>query len=107
MRGEGVAVARPAAVHEGPLAIGTKDEVGSEADQAVPPARRAALHRFEQEIAATRLDQLQRGGDRGLRVGNLTRPGERRAAGGKRRQQRRPVAALSSRRHRSRRSGRP
>jgi hypothetical protein len=40
----------------------------------VPAARLAALDRFEQEIAATRLDQLERGGDGGFGIGDLPAP---------------------------------
>jgi hypothetical protein len=59
-----------------------EQQVGGEPDQAVAPTDLAALDRLEQEIAAPGLDQLQRGGDRGLGIGDLTPPDQRGAAGG-------------------------
>lgn len=58
----------------------TKDQIGGEPDQAVPPAGRAAFDRFEQEVAAAGLDQFQRGGDRRFGVGDLRQPDDPGAA---------------------------
>ena len=52
-------------------------QVGCETDQAVPPAHRTALDRFEQEIAAAGLEKLQRGADRRFGIGNDVTPDER------------------------------
>jgi hypothetical protein len=57
-------------------------QVGVEAEQAVAPAHFAALDRFEQEIAAPGLDQLERRADRSLGVGDELAPDERRLARG-------------------------
>ncbi len=62
-----------------------EQQVGGEPDQAVPAADLAALDRFEQEVAAAGLDQLQCGGDGRLGVRDLAAPDQRRAAGGERR----------------------
>ena len=86
------------AVDLGGVAMRTEDEIGREADQAVPPARRAAFDRFEQEVAAARLDELKRGGDRRFGVGDLPPPDERRAPGGEGRDRRGAGAHLSCRR---------
>ena len=75
------------AVDLGAVARGAEHQVGGKADQAVAAAGRAAFDRFEQEVAAPRLDQLQRGRDRGFGIGDLRRqtsagpPGRMRGAG--------------------------
>ena len=53
-------------------------QVGVEAQQAVAPAHLAAFDAFQQEIAATVLDQLHRRADRGFRVGDQLPPDQRR-----------------------------
>src|SRR3546814_6636172 len=63
------------------VAGGAEHQIGGEAEQAVAPAHRAALDRFEQEIAAPRLDQLERRGDRGLAILDRALPDERGATG--------------------------
>src|SRR6188508_801658 len=65
-----------------------KHQVGVEAEQAVTPSHRAPFDGLEQKVAASRLDQLERGADRRFRVGDQLAPDERRRAGGK------PVASL-------------
>src|SRR5690606_966832 len=49
---------------------------------AVAPANRAAFDRFEEEIAATRFDQLERGADWRFRIGDELAPDERSLARG-------------------------
>jgi len=64
---------------------GAEDQIGGEPDQAVAAADRSAFDRFEQEIAAAGLDQLERCRDRGFGIGNLPAPEQGRAPGGERR----------------------
>ena len=79
-RDEGVAIGRPLAVDLALGALGAIDEVGGQADQAVAATHRAALDRFQQEVAAVRLEQLERSGDRRVCVGNLPPPHQTRTA---------------------------
>src|SRR3546814_14524424 len=79
---EGVTIGEPARVDRGLVAGGAEHQIGGEAEQAVAPAHRAALDRFEQEIAAPRLDQPERRGDRGLAILDRALPDERGATGG-------------------------
>jgi hypothetical protein len=73
---------------------GAEHQIGIEPEQAVAPAHFATLHRFEQEIAAFRHDQLARGADRGLAVGDQLAPDQRRLSG---RQRARAAALFSGR----------
>ena len=76
------AIVRPMRVDLSAFARGPENEVRGQADQAVAAAGRAALDRFEQEVAAARLDQLERSGDRGFGIGDLRQPDQARASGG-------------------------
>jgi hypothetical protein len=59
-----------------------EQQVGIEAEQAVAPAHFAALDRFEQEIAAPRLDELERRADRRFGIRDELAPDERGPARG-------------------------
>jgi hypothetical protein len=70
----------PTPVDLGGMAGGAEYKVRVEPEQAVAPAHFAAFDRFEQEIAAPGLDQLERGADRCLGVGDELAPDKRRLA---------------------------
>jgi hypothetical protein len=61
---------------------GAEHQVGVEPEQAVASANLAAFDRFEQEVAAPRLNQLECRADRSLSVGDELAPDKRRLAGG-------------------------
>jgi hypothetical protein len=63
--------------------VGAEHQIGREPDQAVAPARRAILDRFEQKVAAAGLDQLERRRDRRLGIGQLAAIDQSGPAGGK------------------------
>ncbi len=84
-----VAIVRPVAIDLGLRAIGAKEEIGIEAEQAVAPARTPALYRFEKEVAAPGFDQLERCRNRGFGVRDDAAPDQRTASGGKRQARRR------------------
>jgi len=66
----------PGAVDFASCACGTEDQIRIDTEQAVASADFAALDRFEEEIAAPLLDQLERCANRRLRVGNQLAPDE-------------------------------
>ena len=53
-----------------------EQEIGIQAQQAVTPANLAALHRFQEEVTAPRLDQLESCTDRGFGIGHDAPPDE-------------------------------
>ena len=67
----------PVAVDLAGMARGAEHQIGVQPQQAVAPAHFAAFDRFEQEIAAPRLDQLDRRADRGFGIGNQPPPDQR------------------------------
>ena len=89
------------AVDLGPAAAAAPDQVRLEADDRIPPARRAALHAFQQEGVGLAVGELEEGGDRGFEVGDPDGPGQRaapgivgRAEGGEAGAHRRPADAI-------------
>jgi hypothetical protein len=76
------AVVPPEPVDLASVASGAEQQVGVEPKQTVAAAHFAALDRFEQEIAAPGLDQLERGADGRFGVGDELAPDERRLARG-------------------------
>ena len=74
------AVVLPAPIDFARVPRRAEHQVGIEPQQAVAPAGVAALDRFEQEVAAARLDQLERRAHRGLGVRHQLAPDQRRPA---------------------------
>lgn len=81
--GEPFAIGEPMPVQLALRAGRTEHKVRREADQAVASTHGAALDRLQQEVAAARLDQLERGGDRRFGIRDLLAPDQRGAPGRK------------------------